>query len=119
MFAPRRVPPCFTVSVAASNTVMKEIGPDETPFVDFTTSFFGRCSRRRSPSAARLVDERRVLHGFEDLVHGVATGSTKQADSWPVHGRVHERRAVRQELQRGHETVELVRGPADLLGDFP
>ena len=34
-------------------------------------------------AAAGLVDQGRVLHRLEDLVHGVPTGSTKQADSWP------------------------------------
>ncbi len=41
MFAPRLVPPCLIVSVAALNTVMKEIGPLDTPLVESTTSFFG------------------------------------------------------------------------------
>jgi hypothetical protein len=27
-----------------ANTVMKEIGPLDIPFVVFTTSFFGRCA---------------------------------------------------------------------------
>ena len=41
ILAPRLVPPCFIVSVAALNTVIKEMGPLETPFVDSTTSFLG------------------------------------------------------------------------------
>ena len=31
MFAPRRVPPCFTASVLASYSFMKETGPDAVP----------------------------------------------------------------------------------------
>ncbi len=41
MFAPLLVPPCFIVSVAALNTVIKDIGPLETPLVESTTSFLG------------------------------------------------------------------------------
>ncbi len=84
MFAPRRVPPCFTVSVAASNTVMNEMGPDETPLVDFTTSFFGRMREKEKPvpppdlwmSAACFTDSK--ISSMES-----PTGSTKQAESWP------------------------------------
>ncbi len=47
MFAPRRVPPCFILSVEASKTCMNETGPEETPIVEETTSFFGR--RRENP----------------------------------------------------------------------
>ena len=41
IFAPLLVPPCFIVSVAALKTVIKDIGPLETPFVERTTSFLG------------------------------------------------------------------------------
>ena len=38
IFAPRLVPPCLTASVAVSKTVIKDIGPDDMPFVDPTIS---------------------------------------------------------------------------------
>ena len=34
MFAPRRVPPCFTASVALLNTRRKETGPEARPPVE-------------------------------------------------------------------------------------
>ncbi len=49
MFAPRRMPPCFTASVAALNTRRNETGPDARPPVDFTTSFFGRSRENAYP----------------------------------------------------------------------
>ncbi len=36
MFAPRRVPPCLTASVAWLKTRMNETGPLETPCVERT-----------------------------------------------------------------------------------
>ncbi len=48
MFAPRRVPPCFTASVDASYTSMNDTGPDATPIVERTTSPLGR--RREKPN---------------------------------------------------------------------
>ncbi len=38
MLAPRLLPPCLIVSVAALKTVMNDTGPDATPPVDLTTS---------------------------------------------------------------------------------
>ncbi len=49
MFAPRRVPPCFTTSVEASYSFMNETGPDATPMVERTTSFFGRSRENEKP----------------------------------------------------------------------
>ena len=49
MLAPLLVPPCFTASVAVSNTVMKDIGPDEMPFVEPTTSPFGLSLEKLNP----------------------------------------------------------------------
>ena len=48
MLAPRRVPPCFTTSVDASYSDMKDTGPDATPMVERTTEFVGR--RREKPN---------------------------------------------------------------------
>lgn len=49
MFAPRRVPPCLTTSVEASNRLMNETGPDATPMVDRTMSFLGRRREKLKP----------------------------------------------------------------------
>ena len=49
MLAPRRVPPCLTTSVDASNRLMKETGPDATPMVVRTMSFLGRSREKPKP----------------------------------------------------------------------
>ena len=49
ILAPRRIPPCLIVSVAASNTDIKETGPEDTPFVVFTVSSFGRSLEKENP----------------------------------------------------------------------
>ena len=49
MLAPRRVPPCFTTSVEASNRLMKETGPEATPMVERTMSFLGRSREKLKP----------------------------------------------------------------------
>ena len=49
MLAPRRVPPCLTTSVDASNRVMKETGPEATPMVERTMSFLGRSREKLKP----------------------------------------------------------------------
>ena len=49
MFAPRRVPPCFTASVDASYNFMKEIGPLATPVVERTIEPFGRRRENEKP----------------------------------------------------------------------
>ena len=84
MLAPRRVPPCLMVSVAMSNTLMKESGPLEMPVVDMTTSLAGRRREKEKPvpppdlwiSAVFLTDSK--ISSMES-----PTGSTKQAESWP------------------------------------
>ena len=102
MFAPRRVPPCFTDSVAPLKTSMKLTGPLATPPVEPTMSPPGRRRENAKPGpAAGLVDERRSLDAFEDAVHRVLDGQH-------VAGRileavalasVHERGRVREEFQ--------------------
>src|SRR5262249_45371769 len=70
MLAPRRVPPCFTASVAPLKTRRNETGPEARPPVDATMSSLGR--RREDPTpAARLVDDRGGLDRVEDLLHRV------------------------------------------------
>jgi hypothetical protein len=49
MFAPRRVPPCFTASVAPLNTRRKDTGPEARPPVEFTRSSFGRSREKAKP----------------------------------------------------------------------
>ena len=82
MLAPRRVPPCLIVSVAASNTVMKEIGPEETPFVERTTSACGRRREKEKPVPPPLLWMRAVFLTASkiDSIES-STGSTKHADS--------------------------------------
>ena len=43
------MPPCFTTSVEASYSDMKEMGPLATPIVERTTSFFGRSREKLNP----------------------------------------------------------------------
>ena len=84
MFAPRRVPPCLTASVAALNTFMKLIGPDATPPVERTVAPDARRRENENPvpppllwmSAAFFTASK--ISGMES-----ATGNTKHAESCP------------------------------------
>ena len=49
MLAPRRVPPCFTASVALLKTLRKDTGPEARPPVERTKSFFGRRRENAKP----------------------------------------------------------------------
>ena len=49
MLAPRRVPPCFTASVAALKTRRNETGPEARPPVERTMSFLGRRRENAKP----------------------------------------------------------------------
>ncbi len=49
MFAPRRVPPCLTASVALLKTRRNEMGPEARPPVDATMSSFGRRREKAKP----------------------------------------------------------------------
>ena len=49
MFAPRRVPPCLTASVAPLNTRMNDTGPEARPPVEATRSSFGRRREKAKP----------------------------------------------------------------------
>ena len=84
MFAPRRVPPCLTVSVATSNTRMNDKGPLETPFVDLTMSFFGRIWENEKPVPPPLLWMRAVYLTDSNISSMESpTGSTKHAESCP------------------------------------
>ena len=70
----------------------------------------------KARAAARLVDKSGMLHGLEDLVHGVAHGQHKaggQLAQFPA--RVHERGAVGEEFKGRHHAVELAGALLDLL----
>ncbi len=82
MLAPRRVPPCLIASVAASNTLRNETGPDATPIVERTRSPRGRRREKAKPvpppdwwmTAVSLIASK-----MPSMLSG--TGSTKQAES--------------------------------------
>ncbi|OPZ62449.1 MAG: hypothetical protein BWY84_01170 [Candidatus Aerophobetes bacterium ADurb.Bin490] len=82
ILAPRLVPPCFTASVAALNTFIKDTGPEETPLVVFTLSRFGLKRENEKPVpppllcmiAADLIASN--IPSMESLI-----GRTKQAAS--------------------------------------
>ena len=115
MLAPRRVPPCFTASVAPLKTQERH-GPDALPPVELTTASFWRRREKAKPVPRRLVDDGGGLHRVEDLLHGVPDREDvagRVLELVPLPG-VHERRRVRQELPVHHEVVE---GARDLLDD--
>lgn len=73
MFAPRRVPPCLTASVAMLKTRIKLTGPLATPPVLRTVAPEARRREKEKPvPAARLVNQRRLFDRLEDLLHRVA-----------------------------------------------
>ena len=84
MLAPRRVPPCLMVSVAALKTFMKETGPLETPPVERTMSFLGRRREKEKPVPPPLLwMSAMFLMASKMPSMESSTGSTKQAESWP------------------------------------
>jgi len=84
MLAPRRVPPCLMVSVAASNTLMNESGPEETPLVLSTRSFLGRTRENENPVPPPLLWMRAVFFTASKIESIESpTGSTKHAESCP------------------------------------
>ena len=74
-----------------------------------------QAGERESRPAAALVNDRRGLHGVEDLLHGVAHGQHVAGRVLkPVAlARVHERGRVRQELALHHHVVEGLRDLTD------
>ena len=84
MLAPRRVPPCLMVSVAASNTLMNDSGPEETPLVDMTTSLWGRTRENEKPVPPPLLWMSAVFLMASKIDSMESpTGRTKHAESWP------------------------------------
>ncbi len=108
MLAPRRVPPCLMVSVAASKTLMNESGPLETPLVLFTTSLCGRTREKEKPVPPPLLWMRAVflmaskMDSMESPT-GQDEAGRQLAQLTPG---VHEGGAVGEELQARHELVE-------------
>ena len=84
MFAPRLVPPCLTVSVAASKTVMNDTGPLAIPLVDITTSLRGRRREKLKPVPPPDLCMRAMFLTASNMPSMLSsTGSTKQAESCP------------------------------------
>ena len=99
MLAPRRVPPCLTTSVEASNRLMKETGPEATPMVERTMSFLGRSREKLKPvPPPALVHQR---HGAEGVVDAALAVGERVVDRQHEAGAelaqraagVHQRRA--------------------------
>ena len=109
MLAPRRVPPCLICSVAVLKMRRKETGPEATPPVEPTRLALGRRREKEKPvpppdlwiMAANLTASK--ISSMES-----ATGSTKQAESWP-RGRPAFMRVgeLGRKRQAGHQVVEL------------
>src|SRR4029450_12889781 len=94
MLAPRRVPPCFTASVAALNTGMRDTRPG--------------AREGEACAPARLVNDGRGLDRVEDLGHGIADGQdvAGRVLEMIVLARVHEGRRVWKKLPFHHHVVE-------------
>src|SRR6056297_863598 len=84
IFAPRRVPPCLTCSVAVLKIFKNDIGPEAIPPVEPTRLFWGRSREKENPvpppdlwiKAAFLMASK--IPSMES-----STGKTKQAASCP------------------------------------
>ena len=103
MFAPRRVPPCFTASVDASYSFMNDTGPIATPVVERTIEPLRRRREKRKPvPPPALMDER---HRAQRVVDAVLPVRERVLDGQHEARRelaertagVHERRRVRLE----------------------
>ena len=82
ILAPLRVPPCFTVSVAASKAIMKDMGPLDTPLVEATVSFLGLNLEKEKPVPPPLLWIRAVFLMVSNIDSmESSTGRTKQAES--------------------------------------
>ena len=67
---------------------MKEMGPLETPFVDWTTSFTGRSFEKEKPVPPPDLWIKAVcLTASKISSIESPTGNTKHADNCPIHGR--------------------------------
>ena len=84
IFAPLLVPPCFTASVAVSKTVIKDIGPEDIPFVEPTTSPLGLNLEKPKPVPPPdlCIIAAYLTASNMDSIES-STGSTKHAESCP------------------------------------
>ena len=84
MLAPLRIPPCWTVSVALSKRLIKEIGPDARPLVLLTFAPLLRRFEKLKPVPPPLLW---ISICFLIASHMLSMESsipmTKQAASWP------------------------------------
>ena len=108
MLAPRRVPPCLMVSVAASKTLMKESGPLETPLVLSTTSLCGRRREKEKPVPPPLLWMRAVFLMASKMDSMESPDGQHEAggELAELAAGVHEGGGVGQELEARHELVE-------------
>ena len=84
MFAPRRVPPCLTASVATLNTRMKLTGPLATPPVERTVAPFCRRRENEKPVPPPDLWISAAFFTASKISSMLSpTGSTKQAESCP------------------------------------
>ena len=82
IFAPRLVPPCFMASVAESNTVINEIGPDDMPDVEPTISPDGLSFEKENPVPPPDLWMSAVCFTASNMLSiESSTGSTKHAES--------------------------------------
>ena len=85
MFAPLRLPPCFTALVASSKTRMNESGPLAAPHVEDTGSPAGRIWLNENPVPPQLWWISAIVVSVEKIPRRESsTGKTKQAESWPI-----------------------------------
>ena len=84
MLAPRRVPPCFTASVAILNTFMKLMGPLATPPVVRTALPCCRSREKEKPVPPPDLWIRAACLTASNISSMLSpTGRTKQAESCP------------------------------------
>ena len=82
MLAPRRVPPCLTVSVAALKTDIKETGPEAVPAVERTMLLRGRNLLSGLPQSVEVssIEVREALAG---PVHIISDAVREALDETP------------------------------------
>ena len=111
MLAPRRVPPCFTVSVAMSKTLHEgERARGDRPWSSGRGRSWAGYARRRSRYRRPLLwMSDGVFDGREDFLHGVAHRQHETGgELLQLAARVHERRGVGQEVPAGKHVVVAV-----------